>query len=144
MEKIKILFLCVHNTARSQMAEAFINRDYGDRFIAESAGFDPGTEVNPLVVEAMKEIGIDLSGKKPRNLFELVKRGDLYAYVITVCDESSAKQCPVFPGVAKRFHWSFEDPASFSGSPDERLDKIRLLRDRIKARIDEFISSVRD
>ncbi len=144
MEKMKILFLCVHNTGRSQIAEAFINRDYGDRFIAESAGFDPGKEVNPLVVEAMKELGIDLSGKKPRNLFELVKRGDLYAYVITVCDESTAQQCPVFPGVTRRIHWNFENPASFTGSREEQLEKTRLLRDGIRARIDEFITGLKD
>jgi len=143
MQKQKVLFLCVHNTGRSQIAEAFVNRNYGDRFIAESAGFDPGKEVNPLVVEAMKELGIDLSGKKPRNLMDLVRRGDLYAYVITVCDESSAQQCPVFPGVTTRLHWSFEDPSLFTGGKDERLDKIRRLRNRIRDRIDEFIAALK-
>jgi arsenate reductase len=143
MDKTRILFLCVHNTGRSQMAEALVNKHYGDRFAAESAGFDPGTEVNPLVVEAMKELGINLSGKKPRNLFDLLKRGDLFAYVVTVCDESSAQQCPVFPGVTTRLHWSFEDPSLFSGSRDEKLDKIRRLRDDIKSRIDDFIGSLK-
>ncbi len=144
MDKIKILFLCVHNTARSQMAEAFVNRYYGDRFIAESAGFDPGMEVNPLVVEVMREAGIDLSGKKPRNLFNLIKQGNLYAYVVTVCDESTAQQCPVFLGATRRTHWNFEDPASFTGNREERLVRTHLLRDRIKERIDEFITGLKD
>jgi len=114
MEKRKVLFVCVHNTARSQMAEAFL-KEYGeDYFESESAGLEPG-KLNPFVVDAMKEIGVDISTNKTKSAFDLWKAGRLFSYVITVCDESSAEQCPLFPGTVKRLQWSFPDPAVFTG-----------------------------
>ncbi|MCX7680087.1 MAG: arsenate reductase ArsC [Spirochaetes bacterium] len=139
MKKIKVLFLCVHNSARSQMAEAFLNHLAGDQFEAESAGFEPA-ELNPLVVRAMAEVGIDISQKKSKAVFDLVKRGDFYAYVITVCDENTAERCPIFPGVTHRLHWSFQDPAAFTGTEEEKLEKVRILRAEIKKKIEEFIA----
>ncbi len=136
--KIRVLFVCIHNAARSQMAEAFLNRLTGDRFEAESAGLEP-TEINPLAVEVMKELGIDISMNRAKSVFDLYKEGRLYRYVILVCDEA-AERCPVFPGFATTLHWSFEDPAGFTGSREERLTKTREIREQISKRIAEFIA----
>jgi arsenate reductase len=140
-DKIKVLFVCVHNSARSQMAEAFLKHYGEDRFEAESAGFEP-RELNPLVVEAMKEEGIDISAKQASKVFDFIKAGKLFHYVITVCDEAAAQKCPVFPGVAKRLHWSFEDPSAFTGSHEEKFSRIRDVRDKIKSKVLEFIKSL--
>ena len=139
MEKRKVFFVCVHNAARSQMAEAFLKKYGGDYFEAESAGLKPG-KLNPLVVDAMKEVEIDISQNKTKSAFDLWKEGRLYSYVITVCDESSAEQCPLFPGTVKRLHWGFPDPAGFTGSDEEKMAKVRELRDQIKQKILAFIS----
>jgi arsenate reductase len=138
MEKMKVLFICVHNSARSQMAEAFLNQLGGDRFEAESAGLEPGV-LNPLAVRAMAEIGIDISAKKTRGAFDLLRQGNWYGWVITVCDESQAERCPIFPGAGRRDHWSFPDPAAFAGSEEERMDQVRSLRDRIAGKAKEWI-----
>ena len=119
-KKISILFICQHNSGRSQMAEAFLRDLYGDHFRIESAGLEPSDAVNPLVVSVMKEVGIDLSHKQPQSVFELFKQGKLYNHVITVCHDSESK-CPIFPGVTKRWHWPFPDPAAVEGTPDEQL-----------------------
>src|SRR5512143_3211653 len=108
MRKERVLFICIHNSARSQMAEAWLNELGGDRFEAESAGLEPGT-LNPLVVEAMQEGGIDISRRPARSVFDVFKSGRMFAYVITVCDEANAERCPIFPGVARGQHWSFPD-----------------------------------
>ncbi|MCX8116413.1 MAG: arsenate reductase ArsC [Desulfobacterota bacterium] len=142
MEKIKVLFICAHNSARSQMAEAWANHLCGDWIEADSAGLEPGT-LNPLAIEVMREVGIDISHKKPKSVFELVKAGKLYAYVITVCDEASAGRCPVFPGVTKRLHWSFPDPAELTGTEEERLERVRKIRDDICGAVEEFCQMVR-
>ena len=139
--KIKVLFVCVHNSARSQMAEAFLRRYGGELFEAESAGFEP-RELNRLAVEVMKEEGLDISSKQAKKVFDCVKAGRLFHYVITVCDESTAQRCPVYPGITKRLHWSFEDPSAFTGSHEERLAKTRSIRDKIKSRVLEFIRSL--
>lgn len=133
----KVLFVCVHNSARSQMAEALLNHLCGDRFSAESAGLEPGL-LNPLAIEVMAEIGIDISKNSTKSVFDFYKKGNLYSYVITVCDEASAEQCPIFPGVTKRLHWSFEDPSKFTGSREEQLEKTRKLRDKIRDKILEL------
>ena len=133
----RVLFLCVHNSARSQMAEAFANARFSDRLIAESAGLEAGA-LNPLAVEAMRERGIDISQKQTRRVFDLFTAGLLFDYVVTVCDESNAERCPVFPGVTKRLHWSLPDPASLVGTHDERLAETRKIRDAIEARIMEW------
>ena len=141
MEKTKVLFICVHNSARSQMAEAFLNQYGGDRFAAESAGLEPGI-LNPLVVKVMGEIGIDIAGKATRSAFDLLRQGTWYGWVITVCDESQAEGCPIFPGAGRRDQWSFADPSAFSGSEEEKLEQVRRLRDRIAARVREWLDQV--
>ena len=139
MEKKRVLFVCVHNSARSQMAEAFLNALAGDRFEAHSAGLEPGV-LNPLAVEAMKEIGIDISQNKTKSVFDLFKKGELFSYVATVCDAANSETCPIFPGlVTKTIHWSFEDPASFTGTHEERLERTRKVRDEIKRTIEEWV-----
>ncbi len=140
MEKVKVLFVCVHNSARSQMAEAFLNTLAGDVFKAESAGLEAGM-LSPLAVEVMKEEGIDISRNETKSVFDKYKRGELFTYVVTVCDEASAQTCPIFPGLRTHtLHWSFEDPAAFTGTPEERLERTRRLRDSIRARVQEFIA----
>ena len=133
--KQKVLFICVHNSARSQMAEAFLNKLCGDYFDAHSAGLEPG-KLNPMAVEAMREIGIGISQNQTQSVFDVFKSGELFPYVITVCDESSAERCPIFPGVTKRLHWSFPDPAALTGTREERLAGTRKIRDQIRARIE--------
>jgi arsenate reductase len=138
MEKTRVLFICVHNSARSQIAEAFLNRLGGEFFAAESAGLEPGA-LNPLAVRALAEKGIDIAGRPTRGAFDLLRRGELFGWVITVCDESQAAGCPVFPGIARREHWSFPDPAAFAGSEDEKMEQVRRLRDRIEARVRDWL-----
>ncbi len=136
----RVLFVCVHNSARSQMAEVFLNKYGSDKFYAESAGLEPG-ELNPIVVDAMKEIGIDISNNKTKGVFDFLKQGKKYDIVITVCDESNSERCPTFPGQAERYHWGFEDPSSFEGSYEEKLAKTRKVREQIKDKILEFIKN---
>lgn len=138
MSKIKVLFVCLHNSARSQMAEAFLNSLAGDKFFAESAGLEAGT-INPFVVKVMAEVGIDISKNKTDSVFEFFKQGRLYAYVIAVCDAASAEKCPIFPGVCKRLNWSFPNPAEFKGTEEEILAETRKVRDLIKTEIEKFI-----
>ena len=111
--KQKVLFICVHNSARSQMAAAWLNDICGDYFEAQSAGLEPG-QLNPLVIQAMDEAGIDISNNKTQAVFDVFKSGQFFPYVITVCDESEAAGCPTFPGVTYRLHWSFPDPSELS------------------------------
>jgi len=138
MAKQRVLFVCVHNSARSQMAEAFLKQLAGDRFEVESAGIEPGA-LNPIVVDAMKEIGIDISGNQTKDVFDFLKRGKAFSYVITVCDEASGERCPIFPGISKRMHWSFEDPSSFTGTYGEKLRRVREVRNVIRLRIKQFL-----
>jgi len=141
IDKIRILFVCVHNSARSQMAEAFLKHYGGDRFETESAGLSPGN-LNPIVIEAMKEEGIDISANRTKRVFDFIKAGKTFHYVITVCDQATAQTCPVFPGVTKRLHWSFDDPSSFTGSHEEKLSRTRDVRDRIKTKVQELIKTL--
>jgi arsenate reductase len=140
MDKIKVLFVCIHNSARSQMAEAFLNTLGGVKFSAESAGLEPG-KINPLVVKSMQETGIDISKNKTKDVFEFLSSGKMFDYVITVCDETSGERCPYFPGSSKRLHWTFEDPSEFTGTETEKLFKIAKVRDAIKLKAEEFIKS---
>lgn len=133
----KVLFVCTKNSARSQMAAAIFNRRCAPELQAESAGLEAAT-LNPLAVEAMRECGLDISKNETRSVFEVFKSGALFAYVVTVCDEASAEVCPIFPGIVERLHWSFEDPASFSGTWEERLAKTRAVRDQIDRKIEEW------
>jgi arsenate reductase len=119
------------------MAEALLNQMCGDLFEAESAGLQPGV-LNPLAVAAMREIGIDISGNETRSVTDVVKTGQRFDYVITVCDESSAEQCPLVPGGGAREHWNFSDPSKFTGTWEERLDRTREVRTAIESKIVEF------
>ncbi len=139
--KIKVLFICVHNSGRSQIAEALLNQMAGDRFQTESAGFRP-TRINPLIVEAMGEAGVDLSQKETKSVFKLYQSGNLYDYVITVCQESTENECPLFPGVTRRLNWPFDNPEDFSGSHEEKLQQVRRLRDEIKNRIAAWLKEL--
>jgi arsenate reductase len=137
MSKPRILFICVHNSARSQMAEAFLNNLCGAEFEAQSAGLEPGT-LNPLVVEVMRETGIDISGNETQAVFDVFKSGQLFTYVVTVCSEAEAGGCPIFPGPTQRLHWPFPDPSGVEGTREEKLEKIRQIRDAILARVELF------
>jgi arsenate reductase len=139
--KKKVLFVCIHNSARSQMAEAFLNQICGDEFEAHSAGLEPG-KLNPIVVAAMQEIGIDISGNQTKAVFDFIKSGKVFAYVVTVCDEASAERCPIFVGVTQRLHWSFPDPSAIPGTPAEKLERTRQIRDTIKQKIVEWCGEV--
>lgn len=141
MIKHRVLFVCVHNSARSQMAEELLRKAAGDRFEAESAGLEPGT-LNPYAVAALREEGIDISGKKTVSAFDLLKQGRYYSYVITVCDEASAETCPIFPGCRERFHWSFPGPSKFTGTDEEIMEQVRAVRDQIKEKIAAWVVAV--
>lgn len=138
MDKKKVLFVCVHNSARSQMGEAFLKQIAGDKFEVESAGLEPGN-LNPIVVEAMKEVGIDISGNKTKSVFDMFKAGKIFQYVITVCDESRSGKCPIFPSAIERIHWGFDDPSSFKVRPGEKLEQTRKVRDKIKTTLEEWV-----
>lgn len=140
-KEVKVLFICVHNSARSQMAEAFLKELGKDHFFAESAGLEAGV-LNPLAVTVMKEVGIDISGNTTKSAFEFLKQGRLYNYVVTVCDASSGERCPIFPGITKRLHWGFDDPSSLTGSDEEKLEKTRKIRDQIEEAVKDFIKEV--
>ena len=139
MEKEKVLFVCVHNSARSQMAEAILNHLAGDRFIAESAGLEPG-KLNPLAVEAMKDMGIDISNKKTQDVFDLYKQGRRFNYVVTVCDEASGERCPLFPGISQKIQWGFPDPSTLQGTLEEKLHKTIEIRNQIKNQIEKWLA----
>lgn len=139
---VKVLFICIHNSARSQMAEAYCKQFGGSDFEVESAGLEPGN-LNPYVVRVLKEDGIDISGKKTQDAFELFRAGRFYSYVVTVCSRETEEKCPIFPGVVQRLHWPFPDPATFTGTDDEIMAQVRSIRDQIKGRVKEFVDTVR-
>ena len=141
MDKQRVLFLCTGNSARSQMGEAYLKKFANDTFIAESAGLEAGT-LNPFAVKAMALDGIDISQNKTKDVFDFHKEGKSFDFVITVCDEANASRCPIFPGPHKKISWSFEDPSSFLGSDQERLNMTIKIRDQIKAAVIDFIQSV--
>jgi len=135
--KTRVLFLCTGNSARSQMAEGYLRRAAGDRYEAMSAGIEL-KGLNPLAVEAMREIGIDISQQKSKEVEELL--GTNPAYVVTVCDNAKEK-CPLFPGSFKSVHWDLQDPAGAEGGQEEKLAVFRRVRDEIVTRIDhEFLN----
>jgi arsenate reductase len=141
MKKPAVLFVCIHNSARSQMAEAFLNQACRPQFEAYSAGLKPG-KLNPIVVEAMKEIGIDISRNQTKTVSDMLQSGRTFAHVITVCDETSAERCPFIPGLTSRLHWGFPDPSAVTGSHEYKLARAREIRDAIKAKIDEWCAQV--
>ena len=132
-QRSRVLFLCTHNSARSQMAEGLLRYLAGDRFEAMSAGTE-ATRVRPLAIRAMEEIGIDISRQESKTLDRYLEES--FDYVITVCDDAN-EACPFFPGAQKRLHWSFEDPSQVEGSEEERLAVFTSVRDRIRERIED-------
>ena len=139
MQKVKVLVICVHNSARSQMGEEYIRKYGGDLFEVESAGLEPGT-LNPLVVEVLQEEGIDITGKKTQSAFDLYNAGRSYDYVITVCSKEAQERCPLYPGTKKRLHWPFSDPSSLDGTHEEKLARTREIRDEIKEAVKAFVA----
>lgn len=136
----KVLFICGHNSGRSQIAEAYLKHLGKNKFKVTSAGLKPHDAVNPLVIKVMKEENIDISQNTPRAVFDLVKNGALFSYVITVCDKETDKNCPIFPGIQKRENWPFPDPEKAEGTYEEKLDQVRKIRDNIKSRIIEYFN----
>jgi arsenate reductase (thioredoxin) len=130
-DKKRVLILCTGNSARSQMAEGLLRHDAGDRFDVASAGVAP-TQVRPEAVEAMREIGIDISGHRSKSVDEFSAQE--FDYVITVCDNAN-EQCPLFPGKTQRIHWSFQDPAASQGDEESRMEIFRRVRDQIRERL---------
>jgi len=123
------------------MAEAFVNNLVGDKYIAESAGIEPG-KLNPYVVKVMSEIGIDISSNRTKDVFEFVRAGKHFNFVITVCEREAAEKCPIFPGISKRLEWSFRDPSKMNGTEDEILEQTRKIRDEIKSQVIKWIEKV--
>ncbi|MFP4392706.1 MAG: arsenate reductase ArsC [Desulfohalobiaceae bacterium] len=132
----KVLFICTHNSARSQMAEAYLRQVGGQKFQVESAGFEPGP-INPDVITVLLEDGIDISFKSSQKVFDLFHQGRIFDFVITVCEQEE-DSCPIFPGLAHRLHLPFPDPSQVSGEKEHRLNKIRTIRDGIKEKMQEF------
>jgi arsenate reductase (thioredoxin) len=138
-----ILFVCIHNSARSQMAEAFLKKFGNGKFEAESAGIEKG-KLNPFVIRAMQEVEIDISQNETKEVFDLFRQGRSYQAVITVCEKEAAERCPVFPGKVKRIAWSFPDPSKFTGTEEEILTQVRKVRDEIKEKVIQFIEEAGD
>jgi len=134
-DKKRVLILCTGNSARSQMAEGFLRNEAGDRFEVFSAGVEP-SEVRPLAIEAMSEVGIDISGQRSKSVEEFT--GQQFDYVITVCDDAN-ERCPIFPGKTKRIHWSFDDPAAATGNEADRRAVFRRVRDEIRQQLHVFV-----
>jgi arsenate reductase len=137
MKKVKVLFLCTGNSARSQIAEAFLRHYGGDRFEVFSAGLEPSV-INPLTVQVMEEVGLGMSGHYAKGLTQYLGK-EHFGYLVTVCDRAEAK-CPIFPGMGTRLHWSFEDPAAFQGTDAEKLEKFRQVREQIRDAVQNWIS----
>ncbi|PKL07226.1 MAG: arsenate reductase ArsC [Spirochaetae bacterium HGW-Spirochaetae-9] len=135
----RVLFLCVHNSARSQMAEAFLKKHGGGRFEAESAGLEPGS-LNPYVVRAMSEIGIDISHNVTKSVFDFAAEVRRYDVVVTVCSKEAAERCPIFPGSHRKLHWPFPDPSALAGDDAEKMEETRRIRDMIQTAVKEFIA----
>jgi arsenate reductase len=136
--KTRVLFLCTHNSARSQMAEGLLRHLAGDRFEVMSAGTE-ATLVRPEAIRAMAELGVDISGQESKTLERYL--GEPFDYVVTVCDAAN-EACPVFPGAKGRLHWSFRDPSQATGGDEERLEVFRAVRDEILARIEKELVPV--
>lgn len=135
-----VLFVCIHNSARSQMAEAFVNAR-GESLRAFSAGLEAGG-LNPVVVDVMREVGIDIGGNRTKSVADPDIASRAYEYVVTVCDEASAEACPIYPTRGTRLHWGFPDPSAFTGDAASRTERTRQVRDAIRAQVDAWLASV--
>ncbi len=140
--KTRILTVCIHNSARSQMAEELLRKELGETAEVLSAGIEPGS-LNPAVVELLKEDGIDIEGKGTKSVFELQAAGRAFDYVIAVCDPEAAEKCPVFPAEKQRLHWPFPDPSQATGTMEEKIAAIRPIKDQIHKKVSEFCAELR-
>lgn len=136
--KKRFMFICIHNSGRSQMGEAFLRHYAGDKFEVHSAGIEAG-KLNPLVVKAMEEIGISMEGHYAKKAQDYIDREEHFDYVLTVCDETNAERCPLFPGKHTRLHWGFPDPSALTGTDEEKLAGIRPIRDAIGKKIQDWL-----
>ena len=139
-DPIRVLILCTGNSARSQMAEGLLRHDGGESFVVESAGIEPSF-VRPEAIEAMREIGMDISGQRSKSIDEFA--AEAFDYVITVCD-NARQNCPIFPAATSRIHWRIEDPAAVDGAEQTRLAAFRAARDDLRERLLKFIESARE
>ena len=140
--KFKVLFLCTGNSCRSQMAEGILRQMAGDRFEGLSAGLDPKEEVHPLAIKVMKEVGIDISGQKPKSVSTYLGKESIF-YIIVVCNKAQ-QSCPrIWPGLGdkNRYCWPFDDPADATGTEDEKLEVFRRVRNEIKEKLNDWIKS---
>ena len=140
MNKDRVLFLCTGNSARSQMAEAFLRKYAPDRFEAHSAGLE-SKEIHPLTIQVMREAGIDISGQHSKGIDQYLGKV-LFQFLITVCDDAEKNCTRTWPGVNTRLHWSFEDPARFEGTDEQKLAKFRQVRDLIEQKIISWLESL--
>jgi arsenate reductase (thioredoxin) len=136
--KKNVIFICIHNSARSQMAEAYLRHFAGDKYEVRSAGLEPG-KLNPVVVKAMALDGIDISGHTTNSVDEFIDGHIKFDFVVTVCDETAAEACPFFPGQGTRLHWGFQDPSGLSGTEEEKLARTIQIRDQIKEKVKSFV-----
>ncbi len=143
MEPVRVLFVCVHNSARSQMAEAFLKCFGKGDFIVESAGLKPGV-LNPYVVRAMAEVGVDISANRTKSVQEFLNKENEFDYVITVCDEANAQKCPVFPGGGKRLHWGFPDPSAIRGREEDIMKEVRKIREAIREKVLDWMATLKE
>ncbi len=141
MDFLRDHLVCLHNSTRSRIAEGFLNHLAGDRVEAESAGLEPAT-LYPPAVEVMREIGIDISQQKAKSVFDLFKQGRSYQYAVTICANAAAVRCPTFPEEVMVHHWSLPDPALPQKTPEEQRIRTRVIRDQIKAKIDDLVKSL--
>ncbi len=138
---IRILAVCIHNSARSQMTEEFIRKIGGPHVDVMSAGIEPGS-INPAVAALLQEEGIDISQKETRSVADLHRAGEHFDYVIAVCDPDAAERCPIFPAEKQRLHWPFPDPSRISGTMEEQVEGIRPIRDEIYEKVTDFLRDI--
>jgi arsenate reductase len=139
-QRKRVLFVCIHNSARSQMAEGWLRHLASDRFEVESAGLEPGS-LNPFVVQAMREAGVDISHHTSKSVDDILKSGRSFDYVIAVCDKEAAERCPVLPGSGMKLHWNFADPSKAQGTDEEKVRFAATVREQILARLKEWIAT---
>lgn len=135
---IRVLFICIHNSARSQMAEAFLNQLGQGKFVAESAGLEAGV-LNPIAIKTMAELGYDISQSKTKSVFDFFQQGKRYEIVVKVCDALNGQRCPIFPSTKVSLNWDLPDPSAFAGSEQEKLNAIRPIRDLIRIKVEQLI-----
>jgi arsenate reductase (thioredoxin) len=140
---LNVLFVCLHNSARSQMAEAYLNKFGGNLYTADSAGIEAG-KLNPYVVRALAEEEIDISQHPTNSVFDYFKKGRSFDVVVKVCDQATGERCPIFPMVLHQLNWSFTDPSKFEGTDEEIMSQVRVVKNQIKEKILEFIEQYRE